>query len=123
MDLLLVFLVSFILTSFFGPINIKLAQKFKLVDDPNIRPHPAHIQDRVIPRAGGLMIFFGILLTSLFFLNLDKTLIGILSGITLLLIMGIIDDKLERFNPYIRLIILFLAAIFLHQPISSWEGL
>jgi len=111
MDLILPTITSFIVPILSTPIVIKLAKKYGLVDDPSTRPHPAHVQRRVIPRAGGMAIYIAILATSLIFLPLDQKLVGILAGITLLLIMGLLDDKLKEFNPYKRLTLLFLAAL------------
>lgn len=102
--------VAFLVTTLTTPGTILLAKRFKLVDDPKLRPHPAHIQHRVIPRAGGLAIYLGILATMFVFLPMEKHLLGIILGITILLVTGIIDDKVLNFNPYARLALLFLAA-------------
>ncbi len=104
------FLIAFLVTCAAIPITIKIAKKYSLVDDPKKRPHPAHIQQRVIPRAGGLAIYLGIVITTLLLLPIKKYLIGTLLGITVLLIIGLLDDKFRNFNPYIRLSLLFLAA-------------
>ncbi len=101
-----VFLLSFV--SF--PFTIKFAKKYGLVDDPTRRPHPAHVQIRIIPRAGGLGVYIPIVIASLIFLPIDKNLIGIVLGLTILLVMGLIDDKVSYFNPYLRLGLLFIAA-------------
>lgn len=108
--LLLPALIAFLLTLISVPLTIKLARRYGLVDDPGTRPHPAHLHKSVLPRAGGLAIFITILSTSLIFLPLEPYLVGILTGITVLLLMGLADDKLVNFNPYIRLVLLFLAA-------------
>lgn len=100
------FLVSFCLT----PFTILLAKKFGLVDDPKLRPHPAHTHCGIIPRAGGAPIFLGIFLPLLFFFPLNKQLLGILAGSSLLILVGIWDDKKDR-SPYIRLITNCLAAV------------
>ncbi len=110
MEIIVVSLVSLVITLLITPWVIKIANKYGLVDDPTKRPHPAHIQPRIIPRAGGLAIFVGIVITSLIFLPIQKYLIGIYGGITILLIVGLIDDKSIKFNPYLRLGLMFLAA-------------
>lgn len=109
-DTVVITIFALAITLLATPLVIKVARSFNLVDDPQKRPHPAHVQKRVIPRAGGLAIYIGILTTALFFLPWDKPLIGILFGITILLIMGLVDDKLKHFNPYWRLLLLFGAA-------------
>ncbi|RJP47743.1 MAG: undecaprenyl/decaprenyl-phosphate alpha-N-acetylglucosaminyl 1-phosphate transferase [Armatimonadetes bacterium] len=112
MNLLVVFTVSFFITVLITPLVIMLAKKYGLVDDPKNRPHPAHIQKRIIPRAGGLPVYIAIVITTLIFLPLEKYLVGIFFGITTLLILGLIDDKRLQFNPYKRLLLLFAAAGF-----------
>ncbi|MDO8498505.1 MAG: MraY family glycosyltransferase [bacterium] len=120
MDIFLALAIAFLVTIISTPFAIWAARRFDLVDDPLRRPHPAHVQNRVIPRAGGLAIFCGIFLTSLIFLPLDKHLVGIFAGITLLLILGLLDDKLVKFSPYLRLGLLFLAASL---PVASGIGI
>lgn len=99
------FLVSFLTT----PLVIKMAKKLKLVDDPQKRKHPAHTHQGVIPRGGGLSIFLGIVLTSLFFVPLNKVLLGLLSGGALTTFIGLWDDK-KDLNPYFRFLTNFLVA-------------
>lgn len=110
MELLLPLLISTLITALSVPPAIIIAKRFKLLDDPKLRPHPAHIHQKIIPRAGGLAIYLGVLVSSLLLLSPDKHLIGILLAITLLLLIGLIDDRLINFHPYPRLIMLFLAA-------------
>lgn len=130
MDLFLVFIISFLITVVATPFTIKMATRFGLVDDPIKRPHPAHIHKSIIPRAGGFPIYLGIVLTSILFLSPEKYLIGIIIGVTILLIMGLIDDKVFSFSPYTRLLLLFVAAgaavvsgigiSFVTNPIASF---
>lgn len=55
-------------------------------------------------------MFIGIVTSILLFVPLDKHIIGILLSLTLLLIVGLLDDKLENFSPFPRLGVQFLAA-------------
>lgn len=103
--LLLALIVSFLAT----PLTIKLAWKFGLLDDPRKRKHPAHTHQGIIPRGGGMPIFLSLLITSLVFLPLDQHLRGILTGATVMVIMGILDDRFD-ISPYLRLAGCFLAA-------------
>lgn len=112
MEILAVALTAFIITVLTTPLTIKTAKSFGLVDDPKIRPHPAHIHKKIVPRAGGLSIYISIIITSLIFLSPGKYLWGIFGGITLLLVMGLLDDKFVKFSPYKRLLLLFVAASF-----------
>lgn len=110
MEIILIILISLVLTVVAIPLTIIIAKKYNLIDDPNKRPHPAHIHKEIIPRAGGLAIFLGIVLTVLLFLPLEKHILGILTGMAILLVVGLADDKFKSFNPYLRLVFLFLAA-------------
>lgn len=99
-------LTAYLLT----PLVIKLSWKFGLIDDPNKNKHPKVIHTAPTPRGGGLAIYLAILISSLIFLPLDKHSIGILIGATIIITMGLLDDKFDL-NPYLRLVIQFIAAI------------
>lgn len=120
MEIFATLIIAFLLTSALVPMVIKLSLRFGLIDDPKTRPHPAHIQQRIVPRGGGLAIYLGILLSIILIVPITQQVIGIILGITLLLIVGLLDDKLKKFNPYIRLIMLFIAASF---PVLSGIGI
>lgn len=112
MNYILPAIFSFIVTiASFLPV-IKLAKKFNLVDNPRLRPHPAHVQKRVVPRAGGLLPFIGIVSAVIIFLPLTLNILGILIGLTILLVIGLLDDKHPGFSPYLRLLGQFIAAGF-----------
>ncbi len=110
MEIFAPFLSGFLFTILSIPFTIYIAKKFGLIDDPSSRPHPAHVQLRIIPRAGGLAIFIGLVISILLFVPIAKSIIGILLALTLLLIMGLLDDKLKNFNPYLRILLQLLAA-------------
>lgn len=108
-------LISFLAT----PLVIYLAWKFDFIDDPKRHRHPKVIHTRPIPRGGGLAIYIAILTTSLLFLPLDKHLIGILLGLSVLLVMGLFDDK-YNLSPYPRFLVQFIAA---GMPIAAGIGI
>ncbi|MBI2338346.1 undecaprenyl/decaprenyl-phosphate alpha-N-acetylglucosaminyl 1-phosphate transferase [Candidatus Daviesbacteria bacterium] len=110
MDLILPTIISFLVTAIAVPPTIMFAKKFKLLDNPKARPHPAHIQKRTVSRAGGLAVFFGIVLATLVFTPFEKTTAGILIGISILLLIGLLDDRYHNFSPYLRLISQFIVA-------------
>ena len=106
LPLLLAALVSFFST----PLIILLLKKWRVIDDPTRHKHPKVTHTYPVPRGGGLPIFLG-LLSSLFFLPLDKHLRGILLGATVALLVGLLDDKFEeKIHPYIRWISNLVAA-------------
>lgn len=91
-------LVTFLATPF---VRI-FAKRFGLVDDPRVRPHPAHTHTGIIPRAGGLAIYVGLVTAILIFLPVTKLIIGIIIAATILTLVGLLDDRGD-INPYIRL--------------------
>lgn len=107
--------VSFVTT----PLIIKFAKKLGIIDNPKGKKHPKIIHAVPTPRGGGIPIFIALLIASLIFLPFDKHLIGILVGALILMIMGFLDDKYDL-NPYLRLIIGFVAAA---APILAGIGI
>lgn len=85
----LAFFSSLILTQ----ITIKLAKKYKFVDDPKSHRHPAILHKKVIPRAGGLPIFLAVVFVSLLVLPLSQQLVGIIAGGLVLVAVGLLDDR------------------------------
>lgn len=102
--------LSIIISFFTVPFTIKLAEKLKLVDDADKRPHPAHTHLGKIPRAGGIPVFLGIFLPILLFLKINTPITGIFLGSLILVLTGIWDDKKHR-SPYIRFLFNCFAAI------------
>jgi len=102
-------LISFLIAYLSTPLVIRLAKKWGLVDDPKKHKHPKVIHTYPVPRGGGLAIFAAILITSIIFLPIDKHLAGILIGAVILVTLGLLDDKYDL-NPYLRIIVLFIAA-------------
>lgn len=113
-NLFLLLSISTIISFLATPLVILLAKRFRVLDFP-WRPHPSILHKKPIPRAGGLVAFFAILVTYLGFVSiypnitLDKHIVGILSAGLLVVVVGILDDKYD-INPYIRLFTNFIAA-------------
>lgn len=102
-------LIAALITYLTTPLVIRLARVWNLVDDPRRRPHPAHTHTGIIPRAGGLAIFFGIAAAILIFFPPTKLVVGILAAAAILTVVGLVDDKGD-INPYLRLMTNGLAA-------------
>lgn len=109
-EILVPFLTALGLTLITTPFAIAFAKKYKLVNDPKKTVHPANIQNRVIPRAGGISIFIGIVLSIFLYVPFDKHIIGMILALLLLLSVGLLDDVLEDFSPYQRWLLQFIAA-------------
>ena len=91
-------IISFLIT----PWVIKFYRRRGWLDDPQTQNHPKVIHHYPVPRGGGVAIFLAIAAAGLFFLPLDKHLLGILLGGLILMITGFLDD-IYNLNPYLRL--------------------
>lgn len=111
--------VAFSISVLVTPIVIKYAKRLGIMDDPKLTKHPKVIHTKPIPRGGGIPIFIAILIASLLFIPIDKHLVSILIGAGIIFVMGHLDDK-YNLNPYLRLILGFLAA---YIPISQGIGI
>lgn len=128
-----IFLFSFLVVFLSTPFFRYLAKKFKVLDYP--RPRSRKVHSEPIPRWGGLSIYFGLLLSIIVFyflsadfkslleykdslysagrlvryLELSKQLTGVLIAATLVVILGMIDDK-KGVSPIVKLLTQIIAA-------------
>lgn len=109
MYLLIIFISTLLLTYIFTPLVIQGAKRYGLMTDSKKFTHPAHTHHGIIPRAGGLPIFLGILIVALLTIPLQKNLISILVGGAILIITGLVDDR-YNLSPYLRFLINFFVA-------------
>ncbi|MCI6609729.1 MAG: undecaprenyl/decaprenyl-phosphate alpha-N-acetylglucosaminyl 1-phosphate transferase [Ezakiella sp.] len=102
-----IFMLAFCITFALTPINIYLSKKFGFVDIPkdNRRMH-----NKPIATIGGIGIFVSFLLVVLMFLDLNRKIISILIGSAILVITGIIDDKID-IRPRVKLLLQIIAAV------------
>lgn len=109
------FLTSLTLTAILTFFTIKIALYFGLVDDPGKHKHPGIIHSRIIPRAGGLPLFFGTFITSLLFIKFTSALTAVFFASSIALVTGLIDDKLNAdakdLSPYFRFFIILIISI------------
>ncbi len=89
-NLLLTFIVAFIITFATTPFVKSLAFKIGAVDIPrdNRRMHK-----KPTARLGGLAIFFGFIISALIFSKPSTEMIGMYIGAVIIVILGIFDDK------------------------------
>jgi len=111
MALLTVFVFGF--TYLLVPLNIKLALKLKLVDEPSERG----IHEAAVPVGGGLSfalvsIIFQFLI-SLYFTDYTTRIFGLIIAGTLIVILGILDDE-RKFTANYKLIFQILIVIFIY---------
>ena len=109
MNIALAFSVAAAVTFATTPAVIYLAKRFRLVDDPSVRHHPASVHRGIIPRAGGLALYTGLITAIFLFLGISTVAVGIAGAGLLLVVIGLMDDR-KDVNPYIRLITLSVAA-------------
>lgn len=110
---------SFLLAAIVSPLLIRLYKHYGWVDDPKKQSHAKVLHERAVPRGGGLVVFFAILIPSLVFLQVDSYLISILCGAAILALMGFLDD-LYNVHPLLRLFTNTLAALLV---VSSGIGI
>jgi len=84
------FLVAGIVSYGFTPLARQIAFKIKLVDHPNNKKSHAH----PTPLLGGLSMFMAFFVAIFFTTNANSHTVGILLGGSILLMLGIVDDKL-----------------------------
>ncbi|MBZ2174930.1 undecaprenyl/decaprenyl-phosphate alpha-N-acetylglucosaminyl 1-phosphate transferase [Schnuerera sp. xch1] len=103
------FIIAVFISLFMTPAAKKVAVSLGAVDIPkdNRRVHK-----RPMPLMGGLAIYVSVIVSSLAFLPVDKTLISIIIGGTLILISGIIDD-MKGLSPKAKLAFQIIAAVVL----------
>jgi UDP-GlcNAc:undecaprenyl-phosphate GlcNAc-1-phosphate transferase len=101
-------IISFILT----PLTKKYFIKKRWVEDPKIKEQKTHNATAltIVPRGGGLPVFFSVLVTSIVFLPVDKHLLGILLASLIALLVGLLDD-IKDISPILRLITNIIIAL------------
>ena len=106
-NVLFILAVSFIITFMATPIVKFLAEKFGVVDVPkdNRRMHK-----KAMPLMGGLAMFYGFIVSIAVFVPVSRQLVGLFIGATVIVIVGIIDDK-KNLHPIPKLICQIVAAL------------
>ena len=106
-NILFILVVSFILTFMATPMVKFLAERFGVVDVPkdNRRMHK-----KAMPLMGGLAMFYGFIVSIAVFVPVSRELIGLFIGATIIVVVGIIDDK-KNLNPLLKLVFQIVAAL------------
>lgn len=114
---ILSFVIAFVVTFCTTPLVKKIAFKIGAVDIPK---DDRRIHNKPIARLGGLAIFMGFLVSTLYLvisefldsgeLILDYRFIGLMIGILIIVIIGIIDD-IKQLKAWIKLVFQILAAL------------
>lgn len=109
------FILPFLLAAVLALIATGVVRKIyiqkKWLDDPSKSRHPKDIHTYPVPRGGGIALFMAVSVSVVALLGFDKHVVGILLGGLLLAVVGFLDDRMDL-NPYLRLLLGFLAASF-----------
>ena len=97
------FFISVTLT----PIVRVLAYKFSVTDVPK---DGRRMHKKEMPLMGGLAIYFAFVLCTLIFSDIDRKIVGMLLGATLIVLTGIIDDKYNM-KAIIKFVLQILAGV------------
>lgn len=108
-SIILPFLTALLLTTLLVPLSLIFIKKYKLVDDPGARKHPATLHKKPIPRGGGIPLFLGCLIAGLIFLPKNQITIAIFAASFLSLAIGTLDDKFD-ISPYFRFLVNIISA-------------
>ena len=107
-QILFYFLIAFLVSAGTIRVLLPLAQRWNWVDHPNHRKN----HDAPTPVIGGLGVFVGISVSVFLANGLNNYAIGWFSGALLLVIVGLIDDRVDV-RWYIRLAVQIAAALCL----------
>jgi UDP-GlcNAc:undecaprenyl-phosphate GlcNAc-1-phosphate transferase len=99
-------IIAFVLAYLLMPVIIKLAFRIGAVDQPNARK----VHSQPMPRLGGAGIFIAFIVIVGATLSLDRTLIGILLGGTVVFLVGVLDD-IYHLSPWAKLAAQIAAAL------------
>jgi UDP-GlcNAc:undecaprenyl-phosphate GlcNAc-1-phosphate transferase len=108
-NIIMPFIISIVLSLSMTPIVKKIAVKAGAMDIPK---DERRVHKKPMPLMGGLAIYISVIVTSLLFLPIDKTLISIIIGGSIICISGIIDD-IKDLSPRAKLVFQIIAAIVL----------
>lgn len=96
------FMVSYILT----PYMARVGKKQNMIDMPSHRK----IHEEAIPNLGGIVIFFGFLLSLLFVVQIEGQIKALLIGGVIILLLGVVDDIVDL-SPKHKFIIQMVPAL------------
>ncbi|MEW6621849.1 MAG: MraY family glycosyltransferase [Bacillota bacterium] len=98
--------VAFLAAFFATPLVLKIAKKIGAVDVPSDRK----VHSSVMPRMGGLAIYFGFTAAIVFTQPLSMKIVGLLLGCTIIILLGLLDD-IKGVSPKAKLLGQSIAAL------------
>ena len=106
-NILIAFILAFIITFSATPFVKKLAFKIGAVDIPK---DSRRMHKKPTARLGGLAIFFGFIISALLFSNMNMELAGMLFGCSIIVILGVFDD-IYALSAKLKLLVQIAAAL------------
>jgi UDP-GlcNAc:undecaprenyl-phosphate GlcNAc-1-phosphate transferase len=91
MELALCFIMSFFISIGLIPVLMRYAPQLRLVDRPDARK----IHLGLVPRVGGIGIVLSAMVPVLLLLPIDTTVAGYLIGAAIIVVFGVLDDRLN----------------------------
>lgn len=89
---ILAFVIAFLLTCVFTPLAKKIAYAIGAIDVPK---DERRVHKKPVPLLGGLSIYLSFLVGAIIFVPKNSHILGLLIGSTIIIIVGILDDKYE----------------------------
>ena len=106
-NILIAFILAFIITFSATPFVKKLAFKIGAVDIPK---DSRRMHKKPTARLGGLAIFFGFIISALLFSHINMELAGMLFGCSIIVILGVFDD-IYALSAKLKLLVQIAAAL------------
>lgn len=104
------YLVGFLLALVIGLIGtpwvIKLAKSYGIMDVPG---DARRIHTKPVARMGGLAIYAAFVIPLVLLLHVSRPLLGLLGGVTILMLVGLVDDR-RGLSPWTKLVWQIVAA-------------
>ncbi len=119
LSLVLCFTMAFAISLALTPAAKSIAYKIGAIDIPKDK---RRVHKEPTPRLGGLAIYYGFLISVLFFSNMDKQLAGIIGGSLLIVGIGIIDDVMQL-RASIKFVVQLIAALIVVACDVRIEGI
>ena len=119
MDYILVAGIAFFVSYIITPYIAWVGKKQNLVDNPGYRK----IHSDSVPNLGGIVIFFGFIISVLLVIPIEFNTRGLLAGGAIILLLGIIDDIVDlrpRYKFIIQMIPALLVIIFNYQLFNNF---
>jgi UDP-GlcNAc:undecaprenyl-phosphate GlcNAc-1-phosphate transferase len=103
--LIISFILAFLISLMVTPVIRKIAFRVGAIDRPDARK----VHSRVMPHMGGLAVYIAFTLTVIVMAPLSKPIIGLLTGGTLIMLLGLADDFFD-ISPRFKLLGQIIAA-------------